>query len=233
MRGSVFSASSPQAAGVGRHARASRPTSSPLAPSCAVDGAARARPPAASSCGRNTAPAANRSASRMPCFAARSRAGNRVGLLEQQAAAVAGLAVGGNGAAVREAGERGDRRLHDPVARLIVEVGDQAESAAVAFVGGVVQTLGGICLHGFPKASARGPEVRAESKTARPNAGHTINGSGAPGAFGPQPRVDRALGSARMLPNALETWRPMIPAERQSSMLRRVSMRAEQQYKPA
>lgn len=34
-----------------------------------------------------------------------------------------------------------------------------------------------------------------------------------------------------MLPNALETWRPMIPAERQSSMLRRVSMRAKQQYK--
>ena len=36
-----------------------------------------------------------------------------------------------------------------------------------------------------------------------------------------------------MLPNALETWRPIILAERQSSMLRRVSMRAEQQYKLA
>jgi hypothetical protein len=69
----------------------------------------------------------------MPASAATARR-NPVRLLEQQAAAVAGLAVGGHGAAVGQAAERRNGRLDQPVARLVVHLGDQAEAAAVALV---------------------------------------------------------------------------------------------------
>jgi hypothetical protein len=58
-----------------------------------------------------------------------------LGFLQQQAAAVAGLAVGGDGAAVRQAVQRGNGGLHQPMAGFIVETGDQAEAAAVALEG--------------------------------------------------------------------------------------------------
>ena len=38
--------------------------------------------------------------------------------------------------------QRGDRRLYEPVTRLIVEIGDQAKSAAVALVGFFIKSLG-------------------------------------------------------------------------------------------
>ena len=51
--------------------------------------------------------------------------------LDEQTAAIARLAVCRNGTAMGQAHERRDRRLHDPVARQIVEIRDQAEAAAV------------------------------------------------------------------------------------------------------
>jgi hypothetical protein len=51
-----------------------------------------------------------------------------------------GLAVRGDGAAVREAVERAHGRAHQPVARRIVEAGDQPEAAAVALVGVLVES---------------------------------------------------------------------------------------------
>jgi len=56
-----------------------------------------------------------------------------VGFLEQQPAAIARLAVGGNGAAVREPRQRSDRGLDDPVAGFVVKLRDQTEAAAVLF----------------------------------------------------------------------------------------------------
>ena len=53
--------------------------------------------------------------------------------LDQQAAAVAGLAIGTNGAAVRQPCQRGDGGRHNPVALRIVEVRNETEAAAVAF----------------------------------------------------------------------------------------------------
>lgn len=54
----------------------------------------------------------------------------RIGFLQQQAATIAGLAVGGYGAAMREPFQRRDGRAHQPVAGLVVHMGDQAEAAA-------------------------------------------------------------------------------------------------------
>ena len=62
-----------------------------------------------------------------------------VGFLQQQAAAVAGPAVGGNTAAVRHAGQRGDRRADQLVAGLAAEMGDQPEAAVVFYYLPVIQ----------------------------------------------------------------------------------------------
>ena len=56
-------------------------------------------------------------------------------LLDQETAAIAGLAVRGNCAAMGQTIERADGRLEHPVAGLIVETRDQAESAGVLFIG--------------------------------------------------------------------------------------------------
>ncbi len=69
------------------------------------------------------------------------RAHERLREFDQQAAAIAGLAVSGNCAAMGQAGERGDRRFDDPVTRHIVEVGDEAEAAAVLLVCRVIETF--------------------------------------------------------------------------------------------
>jgi len=70
-----------------------------------------------------------------------------VGLLEQQATAVAGLAVGGDAATVGHARQRLDRGLHQPVAGLVVHLGDQAEAAVVAFELGGIQAVGKLVAH--------------------------------------------------------------------------------------
>src|SRR5689334_2364123 len=44
-------------------------------------------------------------------------------------------AVGSDGTAMREAVQRGDRGFHQPVAGVVVQVGDQAEPATVLFIG--------------------------------------------------------------------------------------------------
>ena len=54
--------------------------------------------------------------------------------LQQQAAAVAGLAIGGDGAAMREAVERGDGGLHHPMRGLVIEAGDQPKTAGIALI---------------------------------------------------------------------------------------------------
>ena len=56
-----------------------------------------------------------------------------VRLAEQQAAAVAGLAVGGHGAAVGQLGQRGDGGIDQPMTGFVVELGDQAKAATVLF----------------------------------------------------------------------------------------------------
>jgi hypothetical protein len=59
--------------------------------------------------------------------------------LDQQAAAVAGLAVGGDRAAMRQAVQGADGGLQHPVARLIVEARDQAEAAGVPLIAPAIQ----------------------------------------------------------------------------------------------
>ena len=66
-----------------------------------------------------------------------------VGLLQQQAAAVAGLAVGVDAATVGHAGQGLDGRLQQMVAGLALHVGDQTEAAVVLELLGLVQT----CFH--------------------------------------------------------------------------------------
>ncbi len=66
----------------------------------------------------------------------------RVGFLQQQAAAVAGLAIGGDGAPVREALERLHGGANQPVARTIVHLRDQSEAAAVLLEFGRIEPPG-------------------------------------------------------------------------------------------
>ena len=66
---------------------------------------------------------------------------------EQQAATVTGLAVRGDSTAMGEPVQRRDGGLHQPIARLIVEVGDQAKAATVLLVGLAVQTLVQLAVH--------------------------------------------------------------------------------------
>jgi hypothetical protein len=56
------------------------------------------------------------------------------GHLQQQPAAVTGLAVGGNRTAMGQPVQRADRRLDQPVTRRVIEVGNQSETAGIAFV---------------------------------------------------------------------------------------------------
>src|SRR5437868_38843 len=70
-----------------------------------------------------------------------------LGPLQQQPAAVAGLAVGSDRAAVSEADQGADRGANQPVARRIVQARDQAEAATVALVVLFIES-GGRDMHG-------------------------------------------------------------------------------------
>jgi len=59
---------------------------------------------------------------------------------QQQAASVAGLAVGGDGATVGHATQGIDGGLHQPVAGLGVHLGDEAEAAVIPLERGAIQT---------------------------------------------------------------------------------------------
>ena len=76
-----------------------------------------------------------------------NRAQEAFRLLDEKAAAVPRLAIGGDRAAVREALEGSNGGPDQPVAWLIVETGDQPEAAAVAFVAVPVKPAVG-CGHG-------------------------------------------------------------------------------------
>ncbi len=67
----------------------------------------------------------------------------RVGLLQQQTAAVAGFAVGGDPAAVGHAGQRLDCRLQECMTGFAFHMGDEAESAVVLELTRLIET----CLH--------------------------------------------------------------------------------------
>ena len=67
--------------------------------------------------------------------------------LQQQPAAVAGLAVGSDRAAVSETNQGADRGANQPVARRIVQARDQAEAATVALVALFIES-GGRGIHG-------------------------------------------------------------------------------------
>jgi len=69
----------------------------------------------------------------------RDRAQEALGLLQQQAAAVTGLAVSGYCTTVLQTVQRGNGRLHDPMRGLVVEVGDETKTATVFLVRRVVQ----------------------------------------------------------------------------------------------
>ena len=130
-----------RAAGVGVH-RQRRETRRPRASrarSCSVSTRARVRPPWP---GRGPGTRGRRQTA-VPSLSprlARHRAQESGRLLDQQAAAVAGLAVGGDRAAMGQAVQRADGRLHHPVAGAIVETRDQAEPARVLLIGGSAQT---------------------------------------------------------------------------------------------
>ena len=82
---------------------------------------------------------------------------------DQQAATVAGQSVGGHAAAVGHARKRGDRRVDQRAGGLVVELGDHAEAAGVAFGVRVVKPVavagGHLHLHlektGVPGAVSR------------------------------------------------------------------------------
>jgi hypothetical protein len=96
--------------------------------------------------GRNTLPAANDGPSAMPAFGG-DVAQEFFGPLQQQAAAVAGFAVGPDGAAMGHAFERGQRGVDEFARRRVVEVRDQPETAAVVLEAGVIQALLSIVAH--------------------------------------------------------------------------------------
>ena len=58
---------------------------------------------------------------------------------DQQTAAVAGLAVGRDGATVRQSIERTDGRLQHPMARLVIETRDQTEAARIPLIAGTIE----------------------------------------------------------------------------------------------
>jgi hypothetical protein len=62
----------------------------------------------------------------------RDRAKEADRLLQQQAAAITRLAILGHRSSMRQARQGRDRRFHQPVAGMVVQVGDQPEPAAVA-----------------------------------------------------------------------------------------------------
>ena len=138
MRGSVCSASAPQALGsIGTTRQPA--SSSPARCSCAAS-AARAAAASVGSVREEHQPGGEACAER-DARPRRPRARrNFSGRLQQQPAAIAGLAVRGDRAAMGQAVERGHGGAHQPVTRLVVEAGDQAEAAAVALVGVLVES---------------------------------------------------------------------------------------------
>ena len=69
----------------------------------------------------------------------RLRAQESIRFFQQQTTAVARFSVSRDRAAMGQARERLDRCLHQPVTGLIVDVGYQAESAAIFFEAGLVE----------------------------------------------------------------------------------------------
>ncbi|MDR6096273.1 hypothetical protein QE373_003570 [Stenotrophomonas sp. SORGH_AS321] len=69
---------------------------------------------------------------------------------QQQAAAVAGHAVGGDATAVGHPRKRGDGGIHEQPGRLVIQLGDHAETTGIALVSWVVKPLavagGHLCL---------------------------------------------------------------------------------------
>ncbi|KAG1310134.1 hypothetical protein G6F63_016389 [Rhizopus arrhizus] len=64
-----------------------------------------------------------------------------IGAAQQQAAAIAGQAIGGDTATVGHARERGDGGINQQARRLIVELGDHAKSTGIALGARVVKPL--------------------------------------------------------------------------------------------
>ena len=56
----------------------------------------------------------------------------RFGELDEQAAAIAGLAVRGDCTTVGQSRQRRNRRFDDPVVRQVVEIGDETEAATIS-----------------------------------------------------------------------------------------------------
>src|SRR5690606_3223553 len=137
----------------------------------------------------------------------RRRAQELIGFLQQQPAAVTRLAVSRDCATVGEAAQRGDGRLHEPMAGLIVQVGDQPEAAAVLFEGLPVEALmftAHAAVLRLKHVSGRhGPWLgKLPSSLPRATCDHT--GQGGAGLLGPAWR-------GRRQPPPGEPWQAIIP----------------------
>ena len=140
--------------------RASRPPADP-----ARRALRRARARAASACvrrARQEHQARGERCAKRDARLGRQRAQEPSGFFRSSTAAVAGLAVGGNRAAVREAIERADGGLHQPVTGEVVEAGDQPEAATVALVRLFIESRGS--MHGEePRKKRAVSDMRART----------------------------------------------------------------------
>ena len=122
------------------------------------------------------------------------RAQERVGDLDEDAGAVAGVGLGAGGAAVVEVAQRGQRLRHDVVAGLAGERRHERHPARVVLVAGVVEPLGRrervVCAHGGRLPSSSADRGRLRLATVRraggrgrhwPREGHSNNFATAPG----------------------------------------------------
>ena len=73
-----------------------------------------------------------------------------IGLLHEQATAIARLAIGGDCATMREPGQRCDRGFDNPVAGLVIETCNQTEPTAVVFESRIVETVCRYSAHAAP-----------------------------------------------------------------------------------
>src|SRR6202040_3762785 len=84
--------------------------------------------------------------------------------LQQQSAAISGLAVRSDGATMGKAAQGSHGGAHQRVARRVVEIGDHAKAATVALVG-VLEESGVRNVHGDgPRVYARGRNAKTVGK---------------------------------------------------------------------
>jgi hypothetical protein len=102
----------------------------------------------------NTCPDANRDRDYAGVCGERATSGRTI---QQHPATIAGDAIGADAAAVRHARQRDERLIDQPRAGLAVDIGDDAEAAAVVLECRIVQTLFAVTHVGDFRADRRAP----------------------------------------------------------------------------